>query len=72
MAKLDYDTLNRLVAECEPGAGGVFFFPWLMGERVPVDDAAGVGLLEAQQDLSGDRQRWIRRKARVAERRMRR
>ena len=37
---LDYDTLNRLVAECEPGAGGVFFFPWLMGERVPVDDAA--------------------------------
>jgi len=37
---LDYDALNRLVAECEPGAGGVFFFPWLMGERVPVDDAS--------------------------------
>ncbi|MDE0884072.1 MAG: FGGY-family carbohydrate kinase [Myxococcota bacterium] len=35
----DYDTINRLVENCEAGAGGVFFFPWLMGERVPVDDA---------------------------------
>jgi len=35
---LDYDQINRLVEQCEPGAGGVFFFPWLMGERVPVDD----------------------------------
>jgi len=37
---LDYDDINGLVEACEPGAGGVFFFPWLMGERVPVDDAA--------------------------------
>ena len=36
----DYDTLNALAEACEPGAGGVFFFPWLMGERVPVDDAS--------------------------------
>lgn len=35
---LDHDQINRLVDDCEPGAGGVFFFPWLMGERVPVDD----------------------------------
>ena len=38
--ELDYDAINALVENCEPGAGGVFFFPWLMGERVPVDDAA--------------------------------
>ncbi len=37
---MDYDTINGLVEKCEPGAGGVFFFPWLMGERVPVDDAS--------------------------------
>ncbi len=37
---LDYDDINARVEACEPGAGGVFFFPWLMGERVPVDDAA--------------------------------
>ena len=38
--ELDYETINALVENCEPGAGGVFFFPWLMGERVPVDDAS--------------------------------
>ena len=38
--ELDYPAINSMVENCEPGAGGVFFFPWLMGERVPVDDAA--------------------------------
>jgi xylulokinase len=38
--RLDYDRINRLVEDCEPGAGGAFFFPWLMGERVPVDDSS--------------------------------
>jgi xylulokinase len=37
---LDYDAINAMVESCEPGAGGVFFFPWLMGERVPVDDSS--------------------------------
>ncbi|MAI81074.1 MAG: carbohydrate kinase [Deltaproteobacteria bacterium] len=37
---LDYEKINQLVAECAPGAGGVFFFPWMMGERVPVDDSS--------------------------------
>jgi xylulokinase len=38
--ELDYDAINALVEGCEPGAGGVFFFPWMMGERVPVDDSS--------------------------------
>jgi xylulokinase len=38
--EIGYDAINRLVEDCEPGAGGLFFFPWLMGERVPVDDAS--------------------------------
>jgi xylulokinase len=37
---LDYDQINQLVESSEPGARGVSFFPWLMGERVPVDDPA--------------------------------
>ena len=38
--ELDYERINQLVEDCEPGAGGVFFFPWMMGERVPVDDSS--------------------------------
>jgi xylulokinase len=38
--EMSYDDINAGVADCEPGAGGVFFFPWMMGERVPVDDSA--------------------------------
>jgi xylulokinase len=37
---LHYDQINDLVDACEPGAGGAFFFPWLMGERVPKDDSS--------------------------------
>lgn len=37
---LGYDDINALVEDCPPGAGGVIFFPWLMGERVPVDDSS--------------------------------
>ncbi len=37
---LDYAALNELVGETEPGANGVHFFPWMMGERVPVDDSS--------------------------------
>ena len=36
----DYERINALVEDAPPGAGGVFFFPWLMGERVPVDDSS--------------------------------
>jgi xylulokinase len=38
--QLGYDEINALVEDCPPGAGGVSFFPWLMGERVPVDDSS--------------------------------
>jgi xylulokinase len=38
--EIDYDQINQLVESCEPGAAGVFFFPWMMGERVPVDDSS--------------------------------
>jgi xylulokinase len=37
---LDYPAVNALVGETEPGANGVHFFPWMMGERVPVDDSS--------------------------------
>lgn len=37
---LDYEQINNLVESSDPGARGVLFFPWLMGERVPVDDPA--------------------------------
>lgn len=38
--QFDYVAINALVEETPPGAGGVFFFPWMMGERVPVDDSS--------------------------------
>ncbi|MEZ5093910.1 FGGY-family carbohydrate kinase [Nocardioides sp.] len=34
---LEYDDLAALAASAPPGAGGVFFTPWLSGERSPVD-----------------------------------
>ncbi len=37
---IGYDEINALVEDCPPGAGGVTFFPWMMGERVPVDDSS--------------------------------
>ncbi len=39
-SSLDYEAIDALVEDCEAGADGVFFFPWLMGERVPVDESA--------------------------------
>ena len=38
------EELVRLAATCEPGAGGVIFLPYLMGERAPLwnRDARGV------------------------------
>ncbi len=34
---LSYDALGELAASAPPGAHGVFFTPWLSGERSPVD-----------------------------------
>lgn len=49
--RLDYERINHLVEACDPGANGVFFFPWLMGERVPVDDSSvRAGLLNLSLD----------------------
>ncbi len=31
-----YDYLNELALEAKPGAGGLFFFPYLLGERAPL------------------------------------
>lgn len=31
-----YTYLNELALEAEPGAGGLFFFPYLLGERAPL------------------------------------
>lgn len=31
-----YDYLNQVALEAAPGAGGLFFFPYLMGERAPL------------------------------------
>ncbi len=54
---LDYEQVNNLAASSEPGAGGVIFFPWMMGERVPKDDATirggfvNLGLDHDRRDL---------------------
>jgi len=37
---LDYPEINELIQQSAPGAGGIHFFPWMMGERVPVDDSS--------------------------------
>jgi xylulokinase len=39
----DYETITGLAATAAPGAGGVVFTPWLVGERSPVDDRAARG-----------------------------
>ena len=31
----ELEEMNRLAAECPPGSGGVFFLPYLLGERSP-------------------------------------
>ena len=37
--EVSFDEVNRLAAASASGSGGVHFLPWMMGERVPVDDA---------------------------------
>lgn len=34
----DFEDFERLASEAEPSRGAPLFLPWLMGERVPVDD----------------------------------
>jgi len=36
----DFSAFDELVLSVDEGANGVLFFPWLYGERVPVDDSA--------------------------------
>lgn len=33
-----YDVLNQIAARVPPGARGLIYTPWLLGERTPVDD----------------------------------
>ena len=33
-----YAAFDALVESCEPGAAGLFFAPWMAGERTPIDD----------------------------------
>jgi xylulokinase len=33
-----YEVLNRIAARVPPGARGLVYTPWLLGERTPVDD----------------------------------
>ena len=33
-----YDVMNRIAARVPPGARGLIYTPWLLGERTPVDD----------------------------------
>lgn len=33
-----YEVLNRIAARVPPGARGLIYTPWLLGERTPVDD----------------------------------
>ncbi len=55
----DYEQINNWVSASEPGAAGVFFFPWLMGERVPVDDSSVRGGF-ANLGLDHDRSHLLR------------
>jgi len=34
-----FDRVNALAEAAPAGSGGVYFLPWMMGERVPIDDA---------------------------------
>lgn len=34
-----YEIFDKLVAQAEPGANGLFFLPWMYGERSPIDNA---------------------------------
>jgi xylulokinase len=38
--EISHAKFDELVASAAPGAGGVHFFPWFAGERVPVDDSS--------------------------------
>lgn len=40
---VDYETLANEAASAAPGSGGLFWLPYLMGERTPVLDAAARG-----------------------------
>jgi xylulokinase len=40
---MSYDDLTALAATAAPGSGGVFFTPWLAGERSPVADRTARG-----------------------------
>jgi len=52
-----FDYLNALAIQSEPGAGGLFFFPYLLGERAPLwNDYAramfiGIGMNTSRADM---------------------
>ncbi|MGN0170850.1 MAG: FGGY-family carbohydrate kinase [Lachnospiraceae bacterium] len=39
-----YDYMSEVVAQVEPGCGGVIFTPWLHGNRCPFEDPAAAGM----------------------------
>lgn len=39
-----YNYLNELALESKPGSNGLFFFPYLLGERAPIWDEAARGM----------------------------
>jgi gluconokinase len=43
LMKKSPEAVFRLAKKAPPGAGGLFFFPWLYGERAPVWNAAAKG-----------------------------
>ncbi|MDD5729030.1 MAG: FGGY family carbohydrate kinase, partial [Victivallales bacterium] len=57
-AGTDYNTLNELAAQSPPGANGVFFHPYLMGERSPYWDPnlrgsfTGMSMATSKGDLN--------------------
>lgn len=53
---LSYSEIERMVAESKPGAGGMLFLPYLMGERSPWYDlkASGAFLGIRQESSHGD------------------
>lgn len=54
VAKRPYDVITADASRAKPGAGGVMFLPYLMGERTPHNDAHARGAFVGLSATTGD------------------
>ena len=51
--EVSFESMEAILAESNPGAGGVIYTPWIYGERAPVDDLnLRAGLFNVSLDTS--------------------